>query len=89
MSQGGFKVRSKSEQIIVSLLVKHHIPFKYEQPVLINGRSYFPDFTIMHPATHKLYLWEHLGMMDKAVFVRRNGKFPPQKKKWRSGERHF
>lgn len=71
-SQAGFKVRSKSEQIIVGLLLKYHIPFKYEHPMYINNHNLYPDFTIMHPKTHKIYVWEHLGMMDSYQYRNHN-----------------
>ena len=64
----GFKVRSKSEQLLVALLMKHHVPFKYEQHMFIAGKDIFPDFMIMNPMTGKLYVWEHLGMMDVADY---------------------
>lgn len=72
MSQAGFNVRSKSEQIIVALLMKYQVPFKYEQHVLINNNNWYPDFMIMHPQTHKIYIWEHLGMMDSYKYRNRN-----------------
>lgn len=72
LSQAGFYVRSKSEQIIVGLLLKYHIPFKYEHPMYINNHNLFPDFTIMHPKTHKIYVWEHLGMMDSYQYRSHN-----------------
>ena len=59
-----FKVRSKSEQSIVELLLKYRVPFKYEQHLYINGNDMYPDFMIMNPQSHKLYVWEHMGMMD-------------------------
>ena len=71
-SQAGFKVRSKSEQIIVALLMKYQVPFKYEQHLYVNGNNLYPDFTIMHPKTHKLYVWEHLGMMDNYKYRSHN-----------------
>lgn len=71
-TQAGIKVRSKSERMIVSLLCKHHIPFKYEYPILVSGKELFPDFTIMHPVTHRIYIWEHFGIMDDANYMARS-----------------
>lgn len=68
----GIMVRSKSEVIIADLLFKFHIPFRYEPEMIINGRVYYPDFLIMHPITHKLFVWEHFGMMDNPDYIDRN-----------------
>ena len=64
MSQAGFPVSSKSEQLIVALLLKHRVAFRYEKELFIDGYALYPDFTIMHPRTHQIILWEHMGMMD-------------------------
>lgn len=63
-SEAGFMVRSKSEQIIVKHLIDHGIPFKYEDRLFYNGYNIYPDFTVMNPRTHEIYIWEHFGMMD-------------------------
>jgi len=60
----GFPVRSKSEAIIVMLLQMHHIPFRYECALELDGTVIYPDFTIRHPQNGELYYWEHFGMMD-------------------------
>lgn len=33
----------------------------------------FPDFTIMHPLTGKIYYWEHFGMLDDDEYCRKAG----------------
>lgn len=65
----GENVRSKSEAIIVSELVKAEIPFHYEQAVSLNDMTVFPDFVIRHPVTGKEYIWEHFGMMDDPQYA--------------------
>lgn len=60
----GNPVRSKSESIIDMLLTKYHIPFRYECKLELNEIIYYPDFTIRHPKTGKIYYWEHFGKMD-------------------------
>lgn len=65
-----YYVRSKSEEIIANLLYLNGIPYKYERELLIDGVSYFPDFTIIHPKTGKIFYWEHMGMMDNAKYRR-------------------
>lgn len=65
----GLYVRSKSEQTIALELIANQIPFRYECQLIVNGKSYYPDFTIMHPTTGKIYYWEHLGMMDEFKYM--------------------
>ncbi len=61
----GHYVRSKSESMIDTSLFSYKIPFKYEcELVLADGTIMYPDFTIMHPKTCKIYYWEHFGMID-------------------------
>lgn len=60
----GIMVRSKSEAKIADALYYRKIPFRYEAPLMLEGTVYYPDFTILHPQTAKIFYWEHLGMMD-------------------------
>ena len=41
----GLLVRSKSELLIVEMLYRYGIPFRYEQELWINGKDWAPDFT--------------------------------------------
>ena len=65
---GGFNVRSKSEALIANVLIERNIPFRYENVQLIGQRMYTPDFTILHPATSRIIIWEHFGMMDSSTY---------------------
>ena len=67
----GNVVRSKSEFIIDSYLYFNKIPYRYEEELNLDGRLYYPDFTIRHPATGELYYFEHFGKMDDMQYVRR------------------
>ena len=60
----GIQVRSKSEMLIVTLLVFFKIPFRYECEIDLGGHTFYPDFTIRHPVTGEYYYWEHCGMID-------------------------
>jgi hypothetical protein len=64
----GHKVRSKSEVIIANLLYTNHIPYRYEAALPLKEFTAYPDFTIMHPVTNKIFYWEHFGMMDNAPY---------------------
>ena len=58
------KVRSKSEAMIVHFLLAHQIPFRYEASLVLGNKTFYPDFTIMHPVTEEIFYWEHFGLMD-------------------------
>lgn len=60
--------RSKSEVIIANALYVNKIPYRYECLLKLPEGAYFPDFTIKHPKTEKIYYWEHFGMMDNQEY---------------------
>ena len=60
----GHYVRSKSEALIDMLLYINKIPFRYECSLTLGETIVYPDFTIRHPHTGKVYYWEHFGLMD-------------------------
>lgn len=60
--------RSKSELIIANLFNENHIPYKYEKACFINGRTYYPDFTVLNKRTQEEYIFEHFGMMDNEEY---------------------
>ena len=66
----GNLVRSKSEMLIDLYLYKNKIPFRYECVLHLGEVTLFPDFTILHPLTHKIYYWEHFGLMDDSNYVK-------------------
>lgn len=63
------KVRSKSEVLITNALYTHQIPFRYECMITLGFHKLHPDFTIRHPATGKIYLWEHYGTADDPRYM--------------------
>lgn len=66
----GVYVRSKSEQLIEMFLFKNQIPFRYEAPLILGDVTFYPDFTILHPKTLKVYYWEHFGAVDQMKYNR-------------------
>lgn len=68
MTSGGFKVRSKSEQLIAEQLLSCGVPFRYEQVINIDGFSYSADFTF-RGRDMELFYWEHAGMMNDPRYV--------------------
>ena len=63
-------LRSKAESEIDSELFEKHIPFRYEAPLIIGNKTFYPDFTIRHPITGEIYYWEHFGMMDNPEYAK-------------------
>lgn len=61
-------VRSKSEALIDQALFSHQIPFRYECILKLDELTFYPDFTIRHPATGQVFYWEHFGMMDSPSY---------------------
>ena len=66
----GLKVRSKSEVIIAEKLDQHGIPYRYEQQLYIEERTFAPDFTIL--TRNGIKYWEHFGKNNDPSYVRRN-----------------
>lgn len=60
---GGIYVRSKSELLIATHLEYMDIPYRYEAPLVLEGNTVYPDFSILRPADNKLIYWEHMGML--------------------------
>lgn len=63
------RVRSKSEQIIAERLSSAGIPYRYECPVNINSKTFYPDFTILKQSNRKVIYLEHFGMMDNPDYA--------------------
>lgn len=58
----GTRVRSRAEALLYDMFVAMGFVVLYEFPLVINGKTFYPDFLLMNPRTHKLYIWEHLGL---------------------------
>ena len=70
-SSDGTMVRSKSEALIASGLASNGIPYRYECALELEGQTLYPDFTIRHPFTGKVFVWEHFGMVDQEEYLER------------------
>ncbi|MYE01576.1 MAG: AAA family ATPase [Alphaproteobacteria bacterium] len=64
-------VRSKAELAIAEKLIAMGVPYVYEQPLLLGGRTRWPDFTIEDDESGTTYYWEHLGLLDDPAYARR------------------
>ncbi len=70
-TMNGERVRSKSELTIANMLAEKGIPYKYECPKrLLNGKVFYPDFTVLNVTARKEVYWEHRGMMDDREYAR-------------------
>lgn len=67
----GIYVRSKNELFICNSLDESNIKFKYEEKITINGRDFYPDFTIYMP-NGDIIIWEHLGMLGDFDYFKKN-----------------
>lgn len=65
----GKYLRSKSEAIIDRILFNAGIPFHYEEKLELGQFSFYPDFSIKHPDSGKIFYWEHFGMMDNENYA--------------------
>lgn len=70
--ENGQIVRSKSEVMISMILDKYRIPYRTECKLQIGNNTYYPDFTIRHPQTGEYYYFEHLGLIEKYEYLRKN-----------------
>lgn len=61
ITNGGERVRSKSEQIIGNMLEEYGIEYCYDRRV--EGLPYYADFTIFC-GDGSIIIWEHFGLMD-------------------------
>ncbi len=66
----GEYVKSMAEFIIAEALLKHGVPYIYEDRVRsIDLQNYKPDFTAINIKTGKILIWEHLGMLEKQDYL--------------------
>ena len=70
----GDLVKSRAEQMIADALYLAGIPYRYECGISFNdGKTwYYPDFTILHPITGEIILWEHFGMEELERYRHKN-----------------
>ena len=68
----GDMVRSKSEAMIANELLAMGIPYRYENPIVLDGRQLHPDFTVKSLKNDRLIIWEHFGKADDPDYVENN-----------------
>jgi len=67
----GQKVRSLSELLIAESLYKYSIPFHYEEELVVDGKTFAPDFTF-EGFDYKPFYLDYFGMMDDEKYAKRN-----------------
>lgn len=67
----GLRMRSKSEVMIAEMLYQYGVPFRYEQVLLLDGKTFAPDFTFQD-AMLELFYMEYCGMMADPEYVKRH-----------------
>ena len=69
----GDLVRSKSEVIIANELLAQGVDrYEYEAPLpLPDGKTRYPDFTVVDDDTGARYYWEHLGLLHNPDYETR------------------
>jgi ATP-dependent exoDNAse (exonuclease V) alpha subunit len=61
----GRAVRSKSELLIAEAMLSAGVRFTYERPLVLGGKTRYPDFTIEDEVSGRTVYWEHVGMLDR------------------------
>lgn len=70
ITERGERVRSKSEKIIADKLYTLGIPYRYEYPLILEGKiKVYPDFTILRMPERKEVYLEHFGKMDNSEYI--------------------
>ncbi len=68
-TDSGGLVRSWPEAYIANALHDAKLVYIYEKPfTLFDGHTIYPDFSIIHPESGELFIWEHFGRMDAAWY---------------------
>lgn len=66
----GLVVRSKSEAIIADKLDHYKLPFRYEEILYIENKSFAPDFKIL--SRNGIVYWEHCGRVHDKKYMRKH-----------------
>ena len=67
----GLLVRSKSESVILGRLEHFNVPYHYDEIETVNGMQLAIDFTCMNVRTRRKWYWDHRGMLDDPVYIKK------------------
>ena len=57
-------VKSRAELILYEFFLSLDLTPLYERPLLIDGETWYPDFSFLRESDGELVIWEHFGMMN-------------------------
>ena len=70
LNSKGLRVRSKSESGISDKYDARGIPYRYEEPLFLEGYGWVnPDFRLLNVRYRKEIIHEHLGKMDDPLYA--------------------
>lgn len=73
LTQEGYRVRSKSEQLWADTFYRMGVPYYFEPMLYLKGRGWVrPDFVGLNVRTRREKYVEHLGMMDDIGYSNKN-----------------
>lgn len=67
----GVRCRSKSEAMIGTRLEMRGILYRMEPEIELKYRTVYPDFEMLIEDTRMIKYWEHFGMIDDPVYVKK------------------
>ena len=68
----GIRLRSRGEMLVNEVLDRLGLEYIYEPEIVIDGRSYSPDFVVHIPTFGCCFIIEYLGCMDDHTYVEKN-----------------
>lgn len=71
-SERGERVRSKSEKLIADKLLMMGIPYQYEIPLVLDRKTIYPDFTLLHAGRRTECYLEHFGRIGDPGYCENN-----------------
>jgi len=71
MTSDGTAVKSRAELILYEYFSSQNLNHIYEKPLLVDGETWYPDFSFLRESDGDVIIWEHFGMMNDPDY--RNG----------------
>ena len=71
-SERGERVRSKSEKLIADKLLMMGIPYQYESPLVLDRKTIYPDFTLLHAGRRTECYLEQFGRIGDPGYCENN-----------------
>ena len=65
----GIAMKSRGEVIVAQILDSLDMTYKYEAQIVMNGKVFYPDFTVYLPEFGRCFFIEFMGMLDRKDYV--------------------